>query len=165
MPLTETVAMSGVKAAGLDYGRMRLWGSLSFIAAEPRRRLGGGRAWVPPPAIWLVVGGGVLTDRGHARPGTPRRARAAEGGDQRAAPGVAERWGCCIRACSCCSCWPAGAVQAAHAVFYTFGTLHWRALGLSTGLVRRAVGDRGVAEVGAVRLLGAVVRRFGAGAS
>ena len=34
MPLTETVAMSGVKAAGLDYGRMRLWGSLSFIAAS-----------------------------------------------------------------------------------------------------------------------------------
>ena len=34
MPLTETVAMTGVKAAGLDYGRMRLWGSLSFIAAS-----------------------------------------------------------------------------------------------------------------------------------
>jgi PPP family 3-phenylpropionic acid transporter len=30
MPLTETVAIGGVKAAGLDYGRMRLWGSLSF---------------------------------------------------------------------------------------------------------------------------------------
>ncbi len=34
MPLTETVALSGVKGAGLDYGRMRLWGSLSFIAAS-----------------------------------------------------------------------------------------------------------------------------------
>ena len=44
MPLTETVAMSGVKAAGLDYGRMRLWGSLSFIAASLVRRLGGGAA-------------------------------------------------------------------------------------------------------------------------
>ncbi len=60
MPLTETVAMSGVRAAGLDYGRMRLWGSLSFIAAT----LAGG--WVvewlgPASAIWLVVAGGVLT--------------------------------------------------------------------------------------------------------
>ena len=45
MPLTETVAMSGVKAAGLDYGRMRLWGSLSFIAAS----LCGG---------WVVVASG-----------------------------------------------------------------------------------------------------------
>ena len=31
--LTETVAMRGVTRSGLDYGRMRLWGSLSFIAA------------------------------------------------------------------------------------------------------------------------------------
>ena len=32
LPLTEAVAMRAVKIAGLDYGRMRLWGSLSFIA-------------------------------------------------------------------------------------------------------------------------------------
>ena len=49
MPLTETVAMSGVKAAGLDYGRMRLWGSLSFIAAS-------------------LCGGWVWGARGRARP-------------------------------------------------------------------------------------------------
>jgi PPP family 3-phenylpropionic acid transporter len=60
MPLTETVAVSGVKAAGLDYGRMRLWGSLTFILSS---FLGG---WVvdrlgAPSVIWLVVGGGVLT--------------------------------------------------------------------------------------------------------
>lgn len=33
MPLTETVAIAGVRR-GLDYGRMRLWGSLTFIAAS-----------------------------------------------------------------------------------------------------------------------------------
>ena len=56
MPLTETVAMGGVRAAGLDYGRMRLWGSLSFIAAS----FCGGWAVEPlgpPAAIWLMVGG------------------------------------------------------------------------------------------------------------
>ena len=60
MPLTETLAMTGVKAAGLDYGRMRLWGSLSFIVAS----ICGG--WLLEPlgagaAIWLVAGGVVLT--------------------------------------------------------------------------------------------------------
>ncbi|MET0651920.1 MAG: MFS transporter, partial [Hyphomicrobiaceae bacterium] len=60
MPLTETLAMTGVKAAGLDYGRMRLWGSLSFILAS----IGGG--WLleslgAGAAIWLVAGGVVLT--------------------------------------------------------------------------------------------------------
>ena len=31
MPLIEAVAVSGVRSAGLDYGRVRLWGSGSFI--------------------------------------------------------------------------------------------------------------------------------------
>ena len=34
----------------------------------------------------------------------------------------------------------AGAVQAAHAMFYTFGTLHWAAQGLVQRLVGRACG-------------------------
>lgn len=33
VPLTETIAVSGVRAHGLDYGRMRLWGSITFVAA------------------------------------------------------------------------------------------------------------------------------------
>src|SRR5690606_15582254 len=33
LPLTETIAVGGVRAYGLDYGRMRLWGSLSFVGA------------------------------------------------------------------------------------------------------------------------------------
>ena len=34
MPLTETIAVCGVRTAGLDYGRMRLWGSLTFIVVD-----------------------------------------------------------------------------------------------------------------------------------
>ena len=33
MPLTETIAVAGVRSAGHDYGRMRLWGSLTFLVA------------------------------------------------------------------------------------------------------------------------------------
>ncbi len=33
VPLTETIAVAGVRAHGLDYGRMRLWGSITFVAA------------------------------------------------------------------------------------------------------------------------------------
>jgi PPP family 3-phenylpropionic acid transporter len=60
MPLAETVAMGGVRAAKLDYGRMRLWGSISFIVAS----VCGG--WVlerlgAASAIWLVIAGGAMT--------------------------------------------------------------------------------------------------------
>ncbi len=33
LPLVDTVAVAGVRAAGHDYGRMRLWGSLTFLLA------------------------------------------------------------------------------------------------------------------------------------
>ena len=80
MPLTETVAMGGVRAAGLDYGRMRLWGSLSFIAASfcggwVVERLGAGGV------IWLIVVGGALTDGGRARARATDRPRPPRGGN------------------------------------------------------------------------------------
>ena len=33
-PLIETVAVAGIRSGALDYGRVRLWGSLSFIVAS-----------------------------------------------------------------------------------------------------------------------------------
>ncbi len=33
VPMAETIAVAGVRAHGLDYGRMRLWGSITFVAA------------------------------------------------------------------------------------------------------------------------------------
>jgi MFS family permease len=62
MPLTETVAVSGVRHAGLDYGRMRLWGSLTFVAAS----FAGGFAishWGSGAGIWLVALGKQKSQR------------------------------------------------------------------------------------------------------
>ncbi|MBN9259577.1 MAG: MFS transporter, partial [Hyphomicrobium sp.] len=59
MPLTETLAMRAVRAHGLDYGRMRLWGSISFIVAT----LIGGAAierWTGSVIIWLIIGAVAL---------------------------------------------------------------------------------------------------------
>src|SRR5689334_2434334 len=132
MPLTETVAMSGVKTAGLDYGRMRLWGSLSFIAAS----LGGG--WVveglgPSSAIWLVVFGMALTTcaaHGLAAPIGLGRLGAAKGMPRLEFAGAIAL----LRSRTfLIFLLAAGAVHSAHAVLNTFGVLHWRSLGLSAG--------------------------------
>ena len=55
----------------------------------------------------------------------------------------------------------AGLAQAAHAVFYTFGTLHWRDLGLSTGWSGALWAISIVAEVALFAYSAAVVRRIG----
>jgi PPP family 3-phenylpropionic acid transporter len=55
-----------------------------------------------------------------------------------------------------------GLTQAAHAVFYTFGTLHWRDLGLSTGWSGALWAISIVAEVVLFAYSAAVVRSIGA---
>jgi MFS transporter, PPP family, 3-phenylpropionic acid transporter len=160
MPLTETVAMSGVKAAGLDYGRMRLWGSLSFIAASlvggwVVERLGAGSA------IWLVVAGAMLTiaaAHALARPIGLGRLKTATSAPRLS---LAEAVGLLGSRTFLIFLVAGGMAQAAHAVFYTFGTLHWRALGLSTGWSGTLWAISIVAEVALFAYSAAVVRRIG----
>jgi len=161
MPLTETVAMGGVRAAGLDYGRMRLWGSLSFIAAT----LAGG--WVvewlgPASAIWLVVAGGALTmlaAHALAQPMGLGRLKAATS-PPRLSP--ADALGLLRSRTFLLFLVTVGATQAAHAMFYTFGTLHWRALGISTGWAGALWAIGVVAEIGLFAFSRAVFQRIGA---
>ena len=129
MPLAETIAIRGMKSARLDYGRMRLWGSMSFTAAA----LSGG--WVvqhtdPQAVMWLLIAGSTLmalAAHGLAEPADAQRL-------QPTTPTLRPRdvAGLLRSPTFLVFLLAAGAIQATHAVFYTFGTLHWGALGLST---------------------------------
>jgi PPP family 3-phenylpropionic acid transporter len=159
LPLTEVVAMRGVKTAGLDYGRMRLWGSLSFIAASfvggwVVARLGGASA------IWLVAAGAALTvaaTHGLARPASEERSKAVR--PPRLSLGDAA--GLLRSPAFLLVLAGAGLTQASHAAFYTFGTLHWRALGLSTAWSGMLWAVSIVAEIALFAYSAAVVRRIG----
>lgn len=161
MPLTETVALSGVKAAGLDYGRMRLWGSLSFIGAS----LGGGWVignWGAAAAVWLVVGGGVLTllaTYALAQPIGLGRLRAATSPPRLQ---LGDALGLLGSRLFLVFLLAAGAIQAAHAMFYTFGTLHWAGQGHSADWcgILWAIGV--IAEIVVFIFSGALTGRFGA---
>ena len=161
MPLTETVAMSGVKAAGLDYGRMRLWGSLGFIAAS----IGGGwvvETWGPASAIWLIITGALLTAaaaHGLKRPIGLGRLKAATS-PPRLNP--ADALALLRSRVFLIFLLAGGAGQAAHAVFYTFGTLHWQAQGLSAEWAGRLWAISIVVEVALFAYSRAVVERIGA---
>lgn len=158
MPLTETLAVRGVKVAGLDYGRMRLWGSLSFVAAT----LVGG--WVvarlgPAYAVWLLVAGGILvTAAAHAlalpigwgrlkAAASPPRLHRAE------AAGLLRSPTFLIFLVA------AGAVQGAHGTFYTFGTVHWASQGISAGWAGTLWAIAVIAEIALFAYSGFVVSR------
>ncbi len=160
MPLAETVAVSGVKAAGLDYGRMRLWGSLSFIAAS----LAGG--WViqvlgAASAIWLIVAASLLVvAAAHALPPPigQGRLRAATGPPRLS---LADATGLVRSRIFLIFLAAGGLTSASHAVLYTFGTLHWRAQGLSTGWSGTLWAISIVAEVALFAWSAAAVARAG----
>jgi PPP family 3-phenylpropionic acid transporter len=166
MALAEAVAMRGVTRAGLDYGRMRLWGSLSFIAATfcgglVVDRLG------PPAVVWLMATGVALTAM--AAYGLDRGFGSIEPGD---APKAAPPAGPRIRLADAVGLLRSrlfltfllavGAVQSAHAAFYAFGTLHWLAQGISTGWAGVLWTIGVVVEIGLMAFSKAAVRRIGA---
>lgn len=162
MPLTETVAMSGVRHAGLDYGRMRLWGSLTFIVAS----FAGGLAvqrWGSEAGIWLIVFGCAVTvGAAHVLP----RAVYAESSDPERTPSPwwkAEEPLMLLRnPVFIAFLVAAGGVQAAHATFMTFGTLIWQKQGLSGGWTGALWAIGVLAEVALFAVSGWLVRTFGA---
>src|SRR6185312_15087249 len=125
-----TIAVQGARLRGLDYGRLRLWGSLSFVAASFAGGLaitefGGGTG------IWLIAAGCALTllaayavpEQGKvdvpAVVVPPPLWKAAEPREL-----LAQREFQLFLVAG-------GFVQAAHAAFFAFGTLLWQKQGLS----------------------------------
>lgn len=175
MPLIETVAASGIRT-GLDYGRVRLWGSITFIVAS----LGSGAViqFIGPQAVMpLLLGATALMVLAtHLMP----RQFAGRAG---AAPvsrrlKLADVFALARAPLFLLFLLAASLIQASHALMYAFGTLHWRAQGFSgatigalwsVGVIAEvvlfAMSGRVLAMSGTARLLGlaggAAVLRWG----
>lgn len=126
MPITENLTMLIAHQRGLDYGRIRLWGSLSFIVAAAL----GGRILVDLPVdaiLWLLiaflaVGAGV----GLALP------------DVRTASGrthAAPARDLLLDPLFLLFLVATGLLQLSHMIYYGFATLHWQAAGLSGTMI------------------------------
>jgi MFS transporter, PPP family, 3-phenylpropionic acid transporter len=123
MPLGDTVTLAVARSDGLDYGRIRVWGSVSFILAS----LASGAVLASSSADWvlpLVLGAsGLVLLACLAVP----QLRVPSGGanriaGMRAVAGDGKFW---IFVAS------ASALQASHQLYYGFGTLYWRSLDFS----------------------------------
>jgi MFS transporter, PPP family, 3-phenylpropionic acid transporter len=122
LPLTDAYALRGVLRYGLDYGRLRLWGSAAFIIGT---LLCGGLADVVPPAqlIWIIVAAGLLGALASLflqpleQPSRP--VGATQGGR-----GLLRDAGFLGIVLS------AALVQGSHAAYYAFSTIDWQAQGL-----------------------------------
>ncbi len=160
MPVTEAVAMDGVRSAGHDYGRIRLWGSLTFIAAS----FSGGialQAYGAQSVLWLMIASSAcITVAAHLLP------RPVGKGRLKAATSIPP-----IRVKNAVSLirsplfllflFATGLVQSAHAVYYAFGTLHWQSLNISAGVIGSLWAVGVIAEILLFIFSSRVVRSFG----
>jgi PPP family 3-phenylpropionic acid transporter len=140
VPLADAQAIGGVRARGLDYGRMRLWGSITFIAASVVSGLL--VEWFTVGiSVWLMVAGAFATAlAAHA---LPRPDRATSRPPMRFADTAT-----LVRSPAFLMFLiTAGALQGAHAVLYIYATLHWQALGISNAWAGLLWGVGVVAEI------------------
>lgn len=153
VPLGENLAMLNARDHGFDYGRVRLWGSLTFIvAAVAAGRLLVGRD--EDLILWLILATLALTVVATAAlPGTSAAPAARTGRSP-----ILELLS---RPVFVIFLVAVGLIQASHAAYYGFATIHWRAAGLSDDVIGALWAEGVIAEIVLFAFSGAVVRRIG----
>ncbi|NTG46908.1 MFS transporter [Agrobacterium rhizogenes] len=127
VPIVESIAVSGVRRWGFDYGSMRVWGSIAFIVST----LIGGQMigkWGGTTVLPAMVAGFVLTTLMAffcPRIGPTRRRhhqpidlQAPTGSSLRSPQLLVTMIGVSVQ-------------QSSHAMMYTFASIYWRELGFS----------------------------------
>lgn len=144
MPLGDSITLAAVRERGIDYGRVRVWGSVSFILAAMAsgaalsRATAGERGNNAVLALVLIASV-VLFAACIAVPAAPP-----------SAPGPS-RWSALGKMARDRRFWRfivvAAALQASHQVYYGFGTLYWRSLGFSDAVIGVLWAEGVVAEI------------------
>jgi PPP family 3-phenylpropionic acid transporter len=125
IPLSDAQAAAAVRAGGFDYARVRVWGSITFMAGALLAGLGA--EWAGPrAAAWMLAAGLLVTAWAawNLPAPAPRPARATGG---LWAPLAVPAFRRILLA--------SALVQGSHAAYYAFATLHWQAAGLSAGFI------------------------------
>lgn len=153
MPLGDTLALATAVRWTIDYGRMRLWGSASFIAAS----IAMGAVlehWGPSPLVWAIVAGLAATAAScWMLEDVPPLAHAASPGSVRTLLG--DRTFLWFLAAT-------GFNQVSHTIYYGFSSLHWTQAGLSSQTIGLLWGEGVVAEIVLFAFSSAAINRLGA---
>lgn len=148
--LSDAVTLRATRATvpTVDYGRVRLWGSIAFAVAN----ISGGilLMWFEPDMIiWLLTASALLTALTAltvARlPSTPHRERRASQPAGRAGLLIV----LVVVGAAC--------VQASHGLIYAFGTLHWQSSGIGKGMTGMLWALGVVSEVAVFAVAGRLV--------
>ena len=151
LPLGEALALQEVRTHGISYGRVRLWGSISFVAAA----IAVGAALQqsgPDIVLWALLVTFALTLA--ACLAVPERPRPPRAGVPLGLARLLRQPGLVTFVLA------AGLIQASHVVYYGFATLHWRAAGHGATVIGLLWAEGVVAEIVLFVWAAAALRRL-----
>jgi len=155
MPLLETLTMQAGNRLSLDYGRIRLWGSLTFIVAA------WGMGWVlsgrPEDLIYMTVLAGtvIVIVSASLLPDTRRTVSADKPARVPILAVLQDRTFLVFIAAT-------GLIQTSHVIYYAFGTIHWQKVGHSEAVIGWLWAEGVIAEILLFIWGDRIIRRFGA---
>lgn len=133
-PLIESVTIRLAERFEFDYGRVRLWGSVSFVAGNILSGIAVSALGLGVLAPWFAAGAGIALVATYLLPRS-RRPRPPGAFRVRLAATLAETRELVRHPAFLVFIAAASLAQASHAFYYAYGGLHWRILGLDGALV------------------------------
>ena len=161
IPLTDTKMLAEAQRNNVTYGRIRLWGSAAFIAANILGGMviaahGGGSV-----LLMLLASALITAVCAHILPGasTPDRREEEQSANQQSTWSIlssllGQSWFVAIVIA-------AGLIQASHAVYYAFSAIHWRGQGISDTWIGILWAIGVAAEIGLFAISATLLKRFG----
>ena len=152
LPIGESQVMGAVLRHKLDYGRIRLWGSITFIVAT----LGAGRLLTgrdPDLILYLVLA--ALAATFVAALSFPQQPSDTDKTERSGIVTLLTQPRFVLFVIT------ASLLQASHAVLNGFSTLHWRAAGISETIIGGLWAEGVIAEIALFSVSGFFVARLG----
>ncbi|MBV17910.1 MAG: 3-phenylpropionate MFS transporter [Thalassospira sp.] len=149
LPLGTTITVHECKTRDLDYGRVRLWGSLAFIFASY------GAGWVLDGTsttwiVWMLFVAGIVNFAITTRMPDPQTDRSLRSGSSLIyllrKPVFLIYLGCI------------GFAQGSHGTYYSFASVHWETVGYSHEMIGTFWSIGVIAEIALFAVAGKFVR-------
>lgn len=153
IPLTDAHGYAAAERLGFSYRRARSVGSFAFLLATFGVGVAAERAGVDMVFVWIGAAFGLGAAAAWVAPMRGQKAKGAVWrgvGEMLRAPGFLRFLGC------------VATVNASHAVFYVYGSIHWRSLGYSETLIGALWAWGVLAEIGLFFVGRSLMERLGA---
>ncbi|HKU93995.1 MAG TPA: MFS transporter [Vineibacter sp.] len=157
LSLGESVSVSVTRQRGLDYGRVRVWGSVTFIGGAVAAGFAVATIGVPWVLYLSIIGALLLVPCILWLP-IPQRLEAtpSDAPPRRVTAGDLLRRPAFVLFLAAVGC-----TQAGHAVIYSFGTIGWRAAGIGDDTISFLWAEGILAEIVLFFFAGVVTARLG----